>query len=49
MKPLEGSTEDRRFDIESSWLVKTCNNMKDFDGDINFDYYVQEAQKLVIQ
>lgn len=49
MKPLEGSTEDRRFDIESSWLVKTCNNVEDFDGDINFDYYVQEAQKLVIQ
>ena len=49
MKPLEGSIEDRRFDIESNWLVKTCNNMKDFDGDINFDYYVQEARKLVIQ
>ena len=49
MKPLEGSTEDRRFAIDSNWLVKTCNNMKDFDGDINIEYYVQEAEKLLIR
>jgi hypothetical protein len=23
--------------------------MKDFDGDVDFDYYVQEAEKLVIR
>ena len=49
MKPLEENTEERRLSIESAWLVKTCNDMKDFDGDINFDYYVAEAEKLVIQ
>lgn len=49
MKPLEGNTEERRLSIESAWLVKTCNDMKDFDGDIDFDYYVAEAEKLVIQ
>lgn len=48
MKPLEGSTEDRRLSIESAWLVKTCNDMSDFDSDIDFDYYVQEAEKLCI-
>ncbi len=49
MKPLEGSTEYRRMSIESAWLVKTCNDMKDFDADIDFEYYVKEAEKLVIK
>ena len=49
MKPLEGNIEERRLSIESAWLVKTCNHMKDFDGDIDFDYYVAESEKLVIQ
>lgn len=48
MKPLEAGGEDRRLSIESQWKVKTCNNMEDFDSDIDFEYYVQEAQKLVI-
>lgn len=48
MKPLEGSTEERRLSIESAWLVKTCNDMKDFDSDVDLDYYVAEAEKLVI-
>jgi hypothetical protein len=48
MPPLEGSTEDRRLSIEASWCVKTCNDMKDFDGDIDLDYYVQEVEKLLI-
>lgn len=49
MKPLEEGGEDRRLGIDTQWLVKTCNNMKDFDSDINFDYYVAEAEKLVIR
>jgi hypothetical protein len=48
MPPLEGSTEERRLSIEASWCVKTCNDMKDFDGDIDLDYYVQEVEKLLI-
>jgi hypothetical protein len=48
MKPLEGKEEDRRLGIEAAWNIKTCNNMKDFDPDIEFDYYVQEAQKLIL-
>lgn len=42
----EGKTEDRRLSIDSEWNVKACNNMKDFKGDIDFDYYVAEAEKL---
>jgi hypothetical protein len=48
MPPLEGSIEERRLSIEASWCVKTCNDMKDFDGDIDLDYYVQEVEKLLI-
>ena len=39
---------DRRLGIDTAWNVKTCNNMQDFEGDIDFEYYVQEAEKLVI-
>ena len=33
--------------IESDWKVKTCNNMKDFDWDIDYDYYIKEVGKLL--
>lgn len=49
MPALEGKEEDRRLSIESQWKVKTCNNMKDFDGDVDLEYYVKEAEKLVIK
>jgi hypothetical protein len=50
MPALEDSEDksDRRLGIDTAWNVKTCNNMQDFAGDIDFDYYVQEAEKLVI-
>lgn len=48
MPPLPGTTEERRIGLEVGWKVKTCNNMKDYDGDVDVDYYVQEAMKLVI-
>lgn len=50
MPALETSEDksDRRLGIDTAWNVKTCNNMQDFAGDIDFDYYVQEAEKLVI-
>lgn len=49
MPALEGKEDDgdRRLSIDAAYTVKTCNNMKDFDGDINFEYYVSEAKKLV--
>ena len=45
---IEGG-EDRRLSIDSSWNVKTCNNIKDFGNDIDYDYYIAEAEKLVVQ
>lgn len=47
MPPLKDGDEDRRTNLESGWLVKTCNNMDDFDWDINYDYYINEANKLL--
>ena len=49
MPGLEKGDEDRRFEIDADWTVKTCNNMKDFMWDIDYEYYVIEAEKLVIQ
>lgn len=49
MKPLEEGGEYRRLGIDTAWTIKTCNNTDDFDGDIDFDYYVSEAEKLVIE
>jgi hypothetical protein len=39
--------EERRIGIETGWEVKVCNDMKNFDWDINYDYYIREARKLV--
>ena len=49
MPALEEGGEERRLSIDSEWKVKTCNNMLDFDGDINYNYYISEAKKLVIE
>ena len=51
MKPLPTSEtgECRRLSIESQCNVKTCNNINTYDGDVDIDYYIAEANKLVIQ
>lgn len=48
MPPLEGSTEFRRIGIDTDWNVKVCNNIVDFDWDVDYAYYINEAKKLVI-
>ncbi len=50
MPALEGKedTGDRRLGIDTAWNVKTCNNIADFGYDVDLDYYVSEAEKLVI-
>ena len=45
---IEGG-EDRRLSIDSNWNVKTCNHIKDFADDVDYDYYIAEAEKLVVQ
>lgn len=48
MPPLEPGEDERRLGIDTEYNVKTCNNMNDFEGDIDYDYYVTEAQKLIL-
>lgn len=49
MPPLEEGAEERRLSIEAAWNVKTCNNILDFQNDIDVDYYASEAEKLVVR
>ena len=39
--------EERRIGIDTDWNIKTCNDIKSFAWDINYDYYISEAKKLV--
>jgi hypothetical protein len=48
MPPLVEDGEDRRMSVESGWSVKTCNNIKDFTGNIDYRYYIAEANKLLV-
>lgn len=49
MPPLKGKEEWRRIGIESGWNVTVCNRIEDAQGArINFDYYIQECEKLVL-
>lgn len=47
MPPLEEGGEWRRLGIDTEWKVKTCNNMKHFKWDVNYEYYIKEAKKLI--
>lgn len=47
MPPLEGKDEERPQSINAGWGVSICNDMDDFKWDIDYDYYIQEANKLV--
>ena len=47
MPPLEEGEEERRLGIDTDWNVKTCNDIKDFTWNLNYDYYITEANKLV--
>lgn len=47
MPPLEDGGEERRLGIDVDYNVKICNNILDFDWDINYDYYINEARKLI--
>lgn len=49
MPPLPKKPDEvREIGIESAWKVKTCNNMLDYDGQIDYAYYVHEARKLLV-
>lgn len=49
MPPLEGETEERNLGIDVDWNVKVCNDISQFEwSSLNYDYYIQEAKKLII-
>lgn len=49
MPPLPNKPEagERRIGIDVGWKVRTCNNINEFEWDINYDYYIEMARKLV--
>lgn len=41
--------QERRMAFQAGWLVAECNDATDFSFDnVNYDFYVQEAKKLII-
>ena len=49
MPALKDELEPRRISIGSGWGMWVCNNVKDFDRkDLDYDYYIDAAEKLVI-
>ena len=47
MPALEEGGEERRIGIQTGWKVKPCNDIKNYDGDINYEFYIKETEKLV--
>lgn len=47
MPPLEKGGEERRLSIDSEWEVNTCNDVKDFEWDVNYEYYISKAKELI--
>ena len=48
MPPIDGKTDFRRMGIDVEWNVAVCNNIDDFKWDVDYNYYIEEAKKLVI-
>ena len=48
MPPLKGKTEWRCIAVESGWHVQVCNDIRDAVLPIDFNYYVQEIEKLCL-
>lgn len=42
--------EDRETSLQSGWLVADCNRADQFDWkNLNYDWYIEEARKLIIK
>lgn len=48
MPPLKDKTEWRRFAVEKGRTVCVCNDIKDAVLPIDYDYYVNETEKLCL-
>lgn len=47
MPPLKPGGEERRLGIDTDWNVNPCNDISKFKWDIDYDYYISEANKLL--
>lgn len=47
MPPLKGKVEERRIGIDKEWNIKIANDITCFKWDIDYEYYISEAEKLV--
>ena len=48
LPPLKGKTDWRSFSVQSGWMVQVCNDIKGATLPVDFDWYVQEVEKLVL-
>jgi hypothetical protein len=48
MPPLKGKTEWRRIAVESGWTVCECNNVENATLPIDFNYYINEIEKITL-
>ena len=49
MPPLaKKPTEWRKIGVESGWTVQVCNDIADATLPVDYDYYIQEVEKLVL-
>lgn len=46
-REVDVKCEDRRFNIEAGWKCKVTNDIKNFDWDIDYQYYIDRVWKLV--
>ena len=48
LPPLKGKTDWRCFSVQSGWMVQVCNDITAATLPVDFDWYVQEVEKLVL-
>ena len=48
MPPLKYQTEERRIGIDAKWLIQPCNRITAAQTPVEYRYYIQEAEKLVL-
>lgn len=47
MPPLVSGGDERRMGVDTSWFVKPCNDISDFEWDLDYNYYINEAKTLI--
>lgn len=47
MPPIKEGEAERRLGMDVEWKVVPCNDIKKFNWNINYEYYIQEANKLI--